>query len=219
MRKHLVAMLLVFCGLVMYVVPAAAEMYIAGQVGYASPSKLSDIKGTGATNSGTTLSDLSLKNNIAYGLKIGGYFPGALKWLGLEVEGFYNQPDIKSQTVTVSPGGGGPVPFDSTRLQVAHFAVNILARYPGTTFQPYIGIGGGANVAGLAENITNGIVDDVAIAPSMNALAGVRIFLTQNIAFFGEYKYNRSTFKFSDNEIEAKYQTNMFMGGISFHFQ
>jgi opacity protein-like surface antigen len=216
MRKHLVAMLLVFCGLAMYAVSATAEMYIAGQVGYASPSKLSDIKGTGSIT-GETLSDLSLKNNIAYGLKIGGYFPGILKWLGVELEGFYNQPDIKAQSATSS--SQGPISLETNRLRVAHFAVNVLARYPGTTFQPYIGIGGGANVAGLDENINNKIVDDVAIAPSMNALAGVRIFLTQNIAFFGEYKYSRSTFKFSDNEIEAKYQTNMFMGGISFHFQ
>ena len=218
MRKHLLSMLFLFCGVVMYAVPAAGEMYISGQVGYASPSKLSDIQVKGADPG--TISDLSLKNNIAYGLKIGGYFPGALKWLGVELEGFYNQPDIKTQTATASLSSGVlSGQFDATRLRVAHFAVNILARYPGTTFQPYIGIGGGANVAGLDENINNGIVDDVAIAPSMNALAGVRIFLTENIAFFGEYKYNRSTFKFSDNEIEAKYQTNMFMGGISFHFQ
>jgi opacity protein-like surface antigen len=192
-----------------FISPAAAEMYIAGQVGYAMPSKLSDIEGTGLL-SGTTLSDLSLKNNVAYGLKIGGYFPSALNWLGLEFEGFYNQPDIKSQAATASSSSGVlSGQFDATRLRVAHFAVNVLARYPGTTFQPYIGIGGGGNVAGLDENLNNGTADDIAIAPSLNALAGVRIFLTEHIAVFGEYKYNQtlSKFQFSDSEIEATYRT------------
>ena len=51
---------------------ASAEMYIAGQVGYASPHDLSDIKGTG-NSSGITSTDLALKSGIAYGAKIGGY--------------------------------------------------------------------------------------------------------------------------------------------------
>lgn len=217
MPKGLFVPLVFVCGLMMLPGLGLAEMYVGAQIGYAMPSKVSDIEGTGP-NSGSTLSDLSLKNNVAYGLKIGGYFPNALNWLGVEFEGFYNQPDIKSQIVTEYPGGS-TAQIQSNRLRVAHFAVNVLARYPGTTFQPYIGIGGGANVASLSENVNNGIVDDVAIAPSLNALAGLRIFLTEHLALFGEYKYNRSTFKFSDNELEAKYQTNMFVGGISFHFK
>lgn len=194
---------------------ASAEMYIAGQVGYAAPSSLSDVKGTGSL-SGTNFSDLSLNNNMAYGLKIGGYLPNALDWLGVEFEGFYNEPNIKAQTITAT--GGASSAGDATKLRVAHFAVNVLARYPGETFQPYIGIGGGANVAGLSES-PNTYFSDVAVAPSLNALAGLRIFLSERVALFGEYKYNRSTFKFSDNEFQSNYQTSMFMGGLSFHFK
>lgn len=143
---------------------AAAEMYIAGQAGYATPSDLSNIKGTGSV-AGMTSTDLALKSGLAYGLKIGGYFPGAANWLGLEVEGFYNQPDIKAQTITRTPGG--PTPIDSSRMRVAHFAVNVLARYPGETFQPYIGIGGGVNVADIAETRTT-FGGDFTMAPSLN---------------------------------------------------
>jgi opacity protein-like surface antigen len=192
----------------------SAEMYIAGQVGYAMPSDLSDVKGTGSS-SGVNSSDLSLKNNIAYGLKVGGYFPGVLKWLGVEVEGFYNQPDIKSQTVTFTPGG--PQSVNGTTMRVAHFAANVLVRYPGETFQPYIGVGGGVNVAGLSENST--FDAEATVAPALNVLAGMRAFITERIALFGEFKYNQSTFKFSDNEFDAKYRTTMFMGGLSFHFK
>jgi opacity protein-like surface antigen len=159
---------------------------------------------------------LALKSGIAYGLKIGGYFPGAAKWLGLEFEGFYNQPDIKAQSATLTPGG--PQQVDSTRMRVAHFAVNVLARYPGEIFQPYIGVGGGVNVADIAES-RNTFSDDFTVAPAFNALAGLRVFLSERIALFGEFKHNRSTFKFSDNEFEAHYRTNMFMGGLSFHFK
>jgi hypothetical protein len=197
--------------------PVAAEMYVAGQIGYAMPSDLSDVKGTGSL-SGTNFNNLALTSNVAYGLKIGGYFPGVLKWLGVEFEGFYNQPDIKAQTITASGATSGSSQGDAAKFRVATFAVNVLARYPGTTFQPYIGIGGGVNVAGLSET-PNTYFDDVAVAPALNALAGLRIFVTEKIAFFGEYKYNRSVLKFSDNELQANYQTSMFMGGISFHFK
>ena len=192
-----------------------AEMYIAGQAGYAMPSDLSDIKGTG-NSSGVTSTDLALKSGLAYGIKIGGYFPGAANWLGLEFEGFYNQPDIKAQTATLTPGGQQQV--DSSKMRVATFAVNVLARYPGETFQPYVGIGGGVNVADI-EGTRNTFSDDFTMAPSLNVLAGIRAFVTERIAFFGEFKHNRSTFKFSENEFDATYRTNMFMGGIAFHFK
>lgn len=214
--RQLCLSLIAFIGISVFPVgESLAEMYVAGQVGYAAPFDLSDIKGTGSS-AGMTSTDLALDNGLAYGAKIGGYFPGAVNWLGLEVEGFYNQRDIKSQTVTQTPGGTTPV--DSSRMRVAHFAVNLLARYPGETFQPYIGVGGGVNVADLAESPTT-FSEDVTVAPSLNLLAGVRAFVTERIAVFGEFKHNRSSFKFSDNEFDAKYRTNMFMGGISFHFK
>ena len=103
-------------------------------------------------------------------------------------------------------------------MRVAHFAVNVLARYPGETFQPYVGIGGGVNIADIAETRTT-FFNETLMAPSLNALVGMRAFVTERIAFFGEFKHNRSTFKFSDNEFDARYRTNMFMGGITFHFQ
>jgi opacity protein-like surface antigen len=135
--------------------------------------------------------------------------------LGLEAEGFFNQTSIKAQTATLTPGGLTPI--DSSRMRVAHLAVNVLARYPGETFQPYIGVGGGVNVADLAETAT--FSSDFGMAPSLNALAGIRAFVPEQIALFGEFKYNRSTFEFSNNEFDTKYQTTMFMGGIAFHFR
>ena len=96
MTRTALGLSVAFLGLIA-VVPksTSAEMYIAGQVGYASPQDLSDIKGTG-NSSGIPSTDLALKSGIAYGIKIGGYFPGATRWLGLELEGFYNQPDVKA---------------------------------------------------------------------------------------------------------------------------
>jgi len=200
---------------VMMAESASAEMYIAGQIGYAMPLDLSNIKGTG-NSSGITSTDLALESGIAYGVKIGGYFPGVAKWLGLEFEGFYNQPDVKSQAATLTPGGLQQV--EGTKLRVAHFALNVLARYPGEIFQPYVGVGGGVNVADIAAT-PNTFSDDFTTAPAFNALAGLRVFFTERLALFGEFKYNQSTFKFSDNEFQAKYQTTMFMGGLSFHFK
>lgn len=83
-----------------------AQMHIAGQVGYASPSSLSDVKGTGAL-SGVTISDLALKNNLVYGLKIGGYLPNSLSWHGMEFDGFYNEPDLKATRSQLRGGVSG----------------------------------------------------------------------------------------------------------------
>jgi hypothetical protein len=177
---------LLMLGLIALVaVPGRAEMYIAGQVGYASPSDLSDIKGTGSFT-GINSSDLALKSGLAYGVKTGGYFPGVANWLGLEFDGFYNQPDVKAQTATLTPGGLRQI--DTADMRVAHFAVNVLVRYPGEILQPYGGVGGGVNVAGISET-PNTFFDDVTMAPSLNVLAGLRAFVTERIAFFGEFKH------------------------------
>ena len=110
-------------------------------VGYTAPNDLTSVQGTGA-NSGISLSDLELKSSVAYGGKIGYFFPGA-NWLGIETELYNTTPHVKQQSVTAS-GFGVTVPIGTLpgfNLRVLNWGINAIVRYPGKTFQPYAGVG------------------------------------------------------------------------------
>lgn len=61
--------------------------------------------------------------------------------------------------------------------------------------------------------------------PGLNALAGLRFYLTDHVALFGEDKYNRASFNFdkidtfgSPGGFKGDYSVSHFVGGLSFHF-
>ena len=194
---------------------SAAEMYVAGMVCYTAPNDLTNVQGTGGA-SGFSLSDLALKNSVAYGGKVGYFFP-RINWLGVETELYNTTPHVKQQSTTLS-GFGLNVPFGplpGINLRVLTWGINAIVRYPGKTFQPYAGLGLGlffANATFLGQS-------DSDTAPGLNALAGIRMFATDNLALFAEYKYNRASFNLPTAiGFEADYSANIFMGGVSYHF-
>lgn len=99
---------------------------------------------------------------------------------------------------------------------MVHLNANVLVRYPGTTFQPYVGIGVGQNLGFLGSS--NFSVQDGSISTSLNLLAGLRVFVTDTVALFGEFKQNQSKLSFIDNQFDAKYRANLAMFGVTFHF-
>ena len=152
-----------------------------------------------------------------YGAKLGYFFP-TLNWLGVETEVFNTNPNQKQQGFTVTvPGRSASGVVSGTFIRVTTWAFNLIARYPGEQFQPYAGAGFGvffANAGGDSDT-----------AVGLNALAGARFFLTNHVAVFGEYKYNRATFTFTENVpgfgpagLKGDYATNILAAGVSFHF-
>ena len=103
-----------------------------------------------------------------------------------------------------------------TSLNVLTWATNVVVRYPGKQFQPYVGAGLGvffarAKFAGLSDS-------DNAV-PGLNALAGLRYFPIDHLAIFAEYKYNRAAFEFPTAiGFEGDYSANHFLGGVAYHF-
>jgi opacity protein-like surface antigen len=195
-----------------------AEMYIAGMAGYTMPNDLTNIEGNGV-NSGISISDLEMQSSVAYGGKIGYYFP-QLNWLGVETELYNTTPHVKQQSVTASGFGLSNVPFGTQpgfNVRVLTWGINAVVRYPGKVVQPYAGVGLGVF---FAEAKFQG-QSDSDTAPGLNALAGIRLFATDHLALFAEYKYNRASFSFKDQNVlgfDADYSANIFMGGISYHF-
>ncbi len=196
-----------------------AEMYIGGQAGVSFPKDLKDVRGT-HNLSGTKLSNLELKDSLAAGLKVGGYFPNSLNWLGLEGEAYYSNPNIKKQTVTgnarILGNSGTQFTIPKTDLHIVTFSFNALVRYPGEILQPYGGVGIGLNIGYLRSG---NVSSDAGFAPSLNLMGGVRGFVTERIALFAEYKYNRGRFEFYANNFKADYRTNLIVGGLTYHFK
>lgn len=186
---------------------ALAEWYVAGQVGFNFADGLRNIRGTGSL-AGLEAPDFDIKNSLAYGGKVG-FFPfhGAI---GLELDVFHSSPHIKN--LDDVPG---------IHLSVTDVGVNLILRYPGLTWQPYLGGGPALLISRLGGSQTTQRDTDVAIGG--NVLAGLRTFLTPNIAVFSEYKYTDAKFRFdgafgSAGGFDGTYRAHQVFVGLSYHF-
>ncbi|CAI4031878.1 OMP_b-brl domain-containing protein [Nitrospira tepida] len=209
MRLAARSLTVLLVSLALWVVPnrAAAEWYMAGQVGATFADRLKDVEGTNSLT-GLSAPDFDLKNSVAYGLKLG-YFPGE-SWVGLEAEAFHTTPHIKN--LDDIPGA---------HFRVTTVGLNLIARYPGRTYQPYIGIGGGVAIGRVGNSPTT--TSDTDTASSLQLLAGLRAFVTPRVAVFPEYKYTDATFQFngafgSVGGFQADYAAQHLMFGMSYHF-
>ncbi len=193
------------------------EPYVALYGGVTVPQALQDTRGIGPT-SAAKLTDLDLAGSGIYGIKLGLFQPDPLDWLAIETEFFYSSPHVKQQDITfTAPGVPTETPnFAGAHIRVAAWAVNWIIRYPGERLQPYAGVGPGI-FWGRLSGIDFGTGSDTSLG--LNALAGIRIFLTKQLAVFGEYKYNRTSFDFGGTtSLHVLYQAQHFAGGLSLHF-
>ncbi|MCC2642364.1 MAG: uncharacterized protein K0S45_2777 [Nitrospira sp.] len=198
--------LLIMIGMLM-VRTASAEWYVAGQFGANFADQLDDIRGTGSL-SGFRAPDFDLKNSLVFGGKVGVY-PGN-GWFGVELDAFHSTPHIKN--LDDVPG---------IHMRVTNVGINLLARYPGVTFQPYVGIGTGAVIARIDDSATTQGTTDV--SSGLNLLTGIRAFITPYMAVFTEYKYVQSTFEFSNafgqaGGFNGDYNAQHLVFGVSYHF-
>ncbi len=214
--------LLLFCGLGlgMCLAPnlARSEWYVAGTAGVNFADRINTIGGTGPqAGAPGPFVDYDLANSITYGGKVG-YFHGH-GWLGIEGEVLHTTPHIKGfdddpRTASYDPDPG--IHFGLTTV-----CANLIARYPGRTFQPYLGAGIGLAIARIGETAT--VQSDTDLATAWNLLAGLRGFVTPHIALFVEYKYTGASLQFDqafgpDGGFAGNYRAQYVMGGLSYHF-
>jgi len=189
------------------VAPAAAEWYVAGQAGVNFADQLKNIQGTGTLQS-LQGPDFDLKNAMVYGGKLG-YFPGNGA-VGIELDAFHSTPHIKN--LDDIPG---------IHMRVTNVGLNVLFRYPGQTFQPYVGFGGAALIAHIGDSPTTRSDSDVGFG--INLLAGLRTFITPYIAVFTEYKFTQGTLIFDrafppGGGFSGDYRAQHVVFGVSYHF-
>lgn len=109
--------------------------------------------------------------------------------------------------------GTTTIPESSMRLIT--MALNVVARYPGTVFQPYVGVG-----AGAFYFTSSGAVAGHQIVPGLNAMAGIKILATEEWGLFLEGKFNRATITNFDRVygLSGEYNALNVVAGLAYHF-
>ena len=189
-------------------------------------------------------SNIELKDTVTYGTKIGHFFDEMdLPWFGVELEAFTTTPDVKQQTVStklsVRRFAPAPLPQNDTivqdceslgpgvcpdpgifqiqksSLRVTTLAVNLIARYPSDIVQPYVGLGLGGFWFHVKDQLKGSI-----IVPGINALAGIKVKITEELSIFAEGKWNRATADGLGPTLGAKadYEIFHWVGGVGFAF-
>jgi hypothetical protein len=209
------------------------------QYGYGTPS----IQQGATLTQNFQTSDLSLKQSALFGGKAGYFFKDeGFSWLGVELEAFTTTPTIKTQTVatnqditfiTPTPANGCPftpptiacsfqqnqkdiLSVTQSSLRLITVAFNVVARYPGTIFQPYVGVGVGAFYFN-----SSGQIDGRQVVPGLNTQAGLKVLATEEWGFFVEGKYNYATITNLDPSgygLSGVYSAFNVLGGIAYHF-
>lgn len=206
--------------------PALAEMYVAGQVGATLPYSASNVEVSDPSiglPAGSTFSDLDLKTSVMYGAKLGYYFD-SVKWLGVETEVFNTTPHTKQQTVTLTvPGvGSGPVGLSGSYLRVLTWApVNLVVRYQMGQLEPYAAVGMGVFFARLKDAGTSDSTSSTTVG--LNTQVGLRYRVTNNVAIFGEWKFNHARLNFDATQnaftnVDATYNAHHLVFGVGYHF-
>lgn len=186
-------------------------------------------------------SDVSLKSSPMFGAKLGYFFNDeGFSWLGVELEAYTSQPTIKNQTVSTTqnviylpfdplpPGicfegttcqsqvtNSGTLKLSESSMRLIAVAFNVVARYPGKVFQPYVGVG----AAGFYFTST-GQIDGHQVVPGLNLQAGVKLLATEEWGLFIEGKYNYATITNLDPTfgLSGQYSAVSGLAGIAYHF-
>jgi len=207
-RQRVFFSLFLLAAVSLIAIPAKAEWYVAGDVGANFADRLTGISGRGdLTRFEPRSPNFDLKNSVSYGAKLG-YFREH-SWLGVEGEVLQTTPHIKN--LDDIPG---------IHLRVTTVGVNLLARYPGRTFQPYVGVGVGTVIAHISDSATTQSNTDV--AGGWNVLVGLRAFVSPYVAVFTEYKHTGATLRFDQafgtGGFEGVYRAQHVLVGLSYHF-
>ncbi len=197
-------LLLAFPGLV------AAEPYIAGFAGLSltRDRDMEIVQDVAGAELEGTLKGVEFDRSTVFGGKAGYFFNRRVFGgnLGFEYEVYHFRPDINGQTIDFSGTVLGSPTTGTFALGEADISVftaglNLLyriplarsRRFPRGQVQPYVGVGGGVFFAEFKTQSSNldqnTDVDDTDVRPGLQGLAGLKFFLSRNVALFGEYKY------------------------------
>jgi opacity protein-like surface antigen len=119
------------------------------------------------------------------------------------------------QTCQIQTRIPGTLQVDESSLRLITVAFNVVARYPGAVFQPYVGAGVGAFYFS-----SSGQIDGRQIAPGLNLFTGFKVRATEEWGIFVEGKYTRATISNLDPSfgLTGEYSAFHAVAGLAYHF-
>lgn len=162
-----------------------------------------------------TMAQASIESGIGAGLKVA-LFPDALnRMVGLEID---------------SHGHGGGIVFPNTAngrlnsigqsdLLILNTMFNLIVRYPGETFSPYIGAGCGWSHAMLLGPDIAGRPDrdfDSARTFGYQALGGLHMMIGSKLFLFGEYRYFSAAYHWQQLAVDLHPHYGLVGAGLRF---
>ncbi|TKB88439.1 MAG: porin family protein [Nitrospira sp.] len=162
---------------------------------------------------GSNPSDTRITNGAGAGIKAS-VFPhglGNIVGIGLESSGHGSEISFSSPVQASS--------LVSTNLWVFSSMVNLTFRYPGQTFIPYIGVGGGYSSGVLSHADIPGRSDEDfegSWAFGHQFFGGVQGNLTEKVFLFSEYKYFSANYHWKQLALDFRSQSVLFGIGLRF---
>ena len=219
MKKMVLFLLAISCWVFCLPKPSRAEPYGSLYLGALLPhsSDISDNKGGGTSG--------EIESNLGYsaGLKFGYWLTRFnAPFLGLELDLNAHQPrpeDLRTEAVAQSSIDADMTVYSPT--------LNLLIRYPRGFIRPYAGAGGGIFFARVDDGtlstplfgVPASFKGDDDIAPGVQFLAGVDLFMTSRLSLFAEYRYNLAAFEFEGGlGLDMDYQVSQLNAGFTYHF-
>lgn len=181
---------------------AEAGLYIGGWGGYTVNPETSDDDWHDYYDD----YDLDVKDTAAWGVKIG-YSNPFLKYLALEAEYSYLNPDIKDAD------------YIDGDVKISNLMFNVIGKYPLGIVKPYVGVGLGFAYADMSFDDIRGIDDGDYTSYAWQFLTGVEFYLTTEIAVDVGYRYYITEMEFEGDEDEdLTFSTSMITLGLKVFF-
>ena len=162
---------------------------------------------------GANPSDTRITNGVGAGIKVA-VFPHYLgNIVGIGLESFGHGSEISFSS---SANAGSTA---STNLWVFSSMVNLILRYPGKTFVPYVGVGGGYSSGVLTDPNIPGRSDrdfEGSWTFGYQFLGGVEGNLTEKVFLFSEYKYFSANYHWKELALDFRSQYVLFGVGLRF---
>lgn len=137
----------------------------------------------GVSFKGRGVSGEKVNGDPGLGFKVGLFPHFASGYLGLELESFGNNNSIRFPIVSslgTTKGASSLITYQSM--------VNLIVRYPGTMFRPYVGIGGGLSNGILRNADIPGRKDEsfeTGMAPGYQFLGGMQLVVSEGGLYLG----------------------------------
>lgn len=159
-------------------------------------------------------SDTRISNGVGAGIKVG-VFPRYFQdVIGIELESFGHGSEISLCASPVSTGIS-----IGTNIWVLNSMMNLILRYPGKSFVPYVGIGGGLSDGVLVDADVSGRLDknfEGSWTLGSQFFGGVQGNLSEEYFLFGEYKYFSANYHWKQLALDFRSQYLLFGIGLRF---